>query len=349
MGRAIVTKRGAVCRPGDPTVSPHNILIVGGGSIGERHLRCFLKTGRVRASVCDANTATLERLKKDYAVSETYGDFDAVDLASFDSVVICTPAQLHIPMARRAVEAGCHVLCEKPLSISPDGVADLAAVVERKRVKFVVAYVHRAMPPLAELKQRIDAGEIGEVKQVFGAWGQHFPTYRPAYRQIYYANRATGGGALQDAVTHILNYVQWCMGPAKSVYCQADHLVLPDVSVEDTASVVLRFANSPAIGTLVLNQFQTNNSGLYEFAGTDGTLRFEMPGWRIGVCKKEQWTWQEPRTFERDEFFIRQAELFLDTLDKNTPPLCTLEEAADTLRTILGALRSADEKRHIDL
>jgi predicted dehydrogenase len=330
-------------------VASHSILIVGGGSIGERHLRCFLKTGRVRASLCDANPAIVERLRSNYDVAATFADYDAIDLSAYDSVVICTPAQLHIPMARRAVEAGCHVLCEKPLSTSLDGVDELDEAIRRKGVKFVVAYTHRSMPPMEEFRRRIHAGEIGQVKQVFAAWGQHFPTYRPAYRQIYYTDRATGGGALQDAVTHILNFVQWCMGPASSVYCQADHLVLEGVEVEDTAALILRFRDSPAIGTIVLNQFQTNNSGVYEFAGTAGTLRFEMPGWRVGVCKNEQWTWQEPRTFERDEFYIRQAELFLKTVDENAPPVCTLAEAADTLRTILAALQSADEQRSVEL
>jgi predicted dehydrogenase len=330
-------------------MTAHHVLVVGGGSIGERHLRCFLKTGKVRASLCDNNPAIVDRLKQNYDVTQVYRDFDAVDLGRHDVVVICTPANLHVAMARRAVEAGCNVLCEKPLSIALDGIADLAEAIDRKGVAFVVAYVQRAMAPLAELRQRIVSGEIGEVRQVLAAWGQHFPTYRPAYRQIYYTDRRTGGGALQDAVTHILNFVQWCMGPARSVYCQADHLVLEGVNVEDTASVVLRFRNSPAIGTIVLNQFQTNNSGVYEFSGTDGTLRIETPGWRIGLCRNEQWTWDEPRTFERDDFFICQAELFLKTLDEGAPPLCTLGEAADTLRAILASLKSADEHRQVDL
>jgi len=291
----------------------------------------------------------VERLRREYDVQEAFSDFDAIDLSAYDVVVVCTPAHLHVPMAKRAVEAGCHVLCEKPLSTGMDGVPELIEAVERRGVRFGVAYVQRAMPPLAELKRRIDAGQIGQVKQVFAAWGQHFPTYRPAYREIYYVDRTTGGGAIQDAVTHLLNFIQWCLGPVASVYCQADHLVLEGVNVEDTVSMILRFRDNDAIGTIVLNQFQTNNSGLYEFAGTEGTLRFEMPGWRVGVCRNEQWTWPEPRTFERDEFFVHQAEAFLRTVDEGVSPLCTLTEAADTLRAILAALRSAEEHRRVEV
>ncbi|MBN1342722.1 MAG: Gfo/Idh/MocA family oxidoreductase [Phycisphaerae bacterium] len=320
-----------------------DVLVVGGGSIGERHLRCFLNTGKVRASLCDVNADIRERLARQYDIAGVHADYNAVDLSSFDAVVMCTPANLHIAMSRRAVEAGCDVLCEKPLSTSLGGVDELAELIERQGVVFSVAYVLRAMPPMAEVKRRIDTGEIGEVMSVTATSGQHFPTYRPAYREIYYNNRATGGGALQDAVTHGLNFVQWCMGPAASVCCEADHLVLPGVEVEDTASLLLRFANGRAICTMALNQFQTNNDFRYDFAGTEGTLRLESPPMRVGVCKDEQWIWSEARTFERDDFFVFQAEAFLKAMEKGAAPLCTLEEAADTLRTILGALESAEQ------
>lgn len=322
-------------------MASHDMLVVGGGSIGERHLRCFLATGKVRASLCDVSAEIRQRLRRDYDLAAVYDDFQAVDLSAFDAVVICTPANLHIRMAKRVAEAGTHILCEKPLSVSFDGVDELVQTIERNGVTFAVAYVLRAMPPMAELKQRIDSGEIGEVKTVTVRSGQHFPTYRPAYREIYYTRHETGGGALQDAATHMLNFVQWCMGPAKSVCCEADHLVLPGVEVEDSTGLLVRFGDNPAIATLALNQFQTNNEGTYEFAGTDGTLRLELPSWRIGVCKAEEWTWSDSQTFERDDFFVYQAEAFLRTIEDGAPPLCTLAEAADTLRAILGALESA--------
>ena len=330
-------------------MASHDVLVVGGGSIGERHLRCFLQTGQVRASLCDVSPAIRERLAGDYDLVATFDDYDPIDLSAYDMVVICTPANMHIPMALRAVEAGCNVLCEKPLSTNLDGVDELADAIERKGVVFSVAYVMRAMPPMAALKRRLEAGEIGQVMTVVASAGQHFPTYRPAYREIYYTRHETGGGALQDAVTHMLNFVLWCMGPAASVCCEADHLVLPGVDVEDSASLILRFRDSPAIATITLNQFQANNDARYDFAGTEGTLRSESPSWVQGVCRNEQWTWSEPQTFERDDFFVYQAEAFLNAVEGKAPPACTLTEAADTLRTILAALQSSKTGGRIEL
>jgi predicted dehydrogenase len=332
-----------------PQVVSHEVLIIGGGSIGERHLRCFLHTGRVQASLCDVSAEIRQRLEHTYDVAAVFDSFESIALAAYDTVVICTPANLHIPMATAAVEAGCNVLCEKPLSTTFDGIEALGEAIARTRVVFSVAYVFRAMPPMLEIKRRIDAGEIGQVQSVVCMSGQHFPTYRPAYREIYYRSRATGGGALQDAVTHGMNFIQWCLGPARSVYCEADHLVLSGVDIEDTASLILRFRDAPAIGTITLNQFQTNNSTVCEFAGTEGTLRVEFPPWRVGVCKKEQWTWSPQPAFERDDFFVLQAEAFLDAVEGKAAPACTLSEATDTLKTILAALRSADEGRCVEI
>ena len=75
----------------------------------------------------------------------------------------------------------------------------------------------------------------------------------------------------------------------------------------------------------------------------------DAPSWVLGVCKDEQWTWSEPQSYERDDFFVFQARAFLDALAGEAPPACTLSEAADTLRTILAALRSAAEGRRIVL
>jgi predicted dehydrogenase len=75
------------------------ILIVGCGSIGERHLRCFQRTGRARVSACDANAALLECVARQYDV-QSFRDMNAaLAAASYDGIVICTPAQTHLDLA----------------------------------------------------------------------------------------------------------------------------------------------------------------------------------------------------------------------------------------------------------
>src|SRR4051794_24893596 len=176
----------------------HRVLVVGVGSIGERHVRCFAATSRARVSVCEVNPELRQAVAERYTVTGAFADLDAGLAAGPEVVVICTPAHLHVPMALAAVRAAAHVLVEKPLSTGFDGVPELLREADARRVVAGVAYVYRAHPALAAMRDAIRSGRFGEPVQVVATCGQHFPLYRPAYRSIYYNDRATGGGAVQD-------------------------------------------------------------------------------------------------------------------------------------------------------
>ena len=104
------------------------------------------------------------------------------------------------------------VLIEKPLSIGMDGCDALLAACKRRGVVAGVAYVHRANPVIAEMRKAIVSGEFGRPVELVAVGGQYFPLYRPAYRQTYYTRHETGGGAVQDALTHTINLGQWIAG-----------------------------------------------------------------------------------------------------------------------------------------
>src|SRR5688572_18433601 len=113
-------------------MKPH-VLIVGGGSIGERHVRCFLNTGECDVSLCETDAAKRERIASTYAVRESFAGFDKLQLSEFYAVIIATPAPFHIPQSLAAARAGCHVLCEKPLSDKPDGIQELIDTLRAKQ------------------------------------------------------------------------------------------------------------------------------------------------------------------------------------------------------------------------
>ena len=100
-----------------------------------------------------------------------------------------------------------------------------------------VAYPFRAHPSVSAMRAAIIAGRFGKPLQVTVVAGQHFPTYRPAYREIYYRDRATGGGAIQDALTHMINAVEWIVGPTTSVVADAERLKLDGVEPSKTRHI----------------------------------------------------------------------------------------------------------------
>ena len=110
--------------------SEFRVLVVGGGSIGERHVRCFQKTGRVEAMLCEIDDSTRERVCETYSLPFATNDLAAGLEENPGLVVICTPAHLHIVQALQTAEAGAHLLIEKPLSVAEGGEDGIDALVE---------------------------------------------------------------------------------------------------------------------------------------------------------------------------------------------------------------------------
>lgn len=319
----------------------HSVLIIGCGSIGERHLRCFQATGRTHVTACDTNPALLERMAEVYQVP-TVTDATAALHAEFDAVVICTPAHLHIPLATRALESGKHVLVEKPLSQSLAGLPGLFQARERAQRQVAVAYVMHIYPFMRAAREFLASGEFGPVLHASVTAGQPFHVFRPAYAQTYYRDRRTGGGGIQDALTHLANWTEGVIGPADTVYCDCAHLALPNVEVEDTVTVVARHGKT--LASYSLNQFQAPNESTLQFNTAQGSVRVEIHHQRWGKYRMGDpgWTWHESPPAERDTHFINQADAFLDQIEGRPPRLCTLEAAAQTLRFNLAMLASAD-------
>jgi len=324
---------------------PQSVLIVGVGSIGERHVRCFQATGRVRLAVCETNDDLRRRVAEQYGVRRSYASLDEALGDRHNAAVIATPAQLHVPMAIRLAQAGLHLLVEKPVSTSLDRIDELQEELRRRGRKAVVAYVLRFHPALHAMKRAIDAGRFGEPVQLVSIAGQHFPTYRPAYREIYYADHATGGGAIQDAMTHMLNAGQWLVGPVDSLVADAAHQVLEGVAVEDTVGLLARHGR--VLASYSLNQHQAPNEWALTVVCRQGTARFELDAHRWRWMTEPDGPWHE-ETFgplQRDTMFVAQAGAFLDCVQDNAPPRCTLDEGIATLRANLATLASVRERR----
>jgi predicted dehydrogenase len=321
----------------------HRVLVVGAGSIGERHIRCFLATGRARVSFVEINKGLRDTIAQRYSAAAAYASLEEAIGAAPEAAVIATPAPLHIPQARQLVESGTHVLIEKPLSTGMDGVQPLADRVREKHVVAAVAYVLRAQPALAEMRAAIASGEFGRPLELIGVSGQDFAFYRPAYAGTYYAHRASGGGAVQDALTHMLNAGEWLAGKIDRVVADAAHLKMTGVEVEDTVHVLAR--QGDVLASYSLNQHQAPNESSITVVCENGTARFEMHAARWRSCRRAPEPWTDHATtapLDRDGPFIGQANAFLDAIEGKSRPLCTLEEGAQTLRANLAILSSVD-------
>ncbi len=323
----------------------HSLLIIGVGSIGERHLRCFQSTARVDLSICELNEELCNTVGDRYGVSKRFDRLETALVDKPEAALIAAPAHLHIPLAQACAEAGCHLLIEKPLSTSTEGIAELTQYVAGKKLVASVAFVFRAHPAVQAMKKAIDSGTFGKPLQVVSVSGQHFPTYRPAYREIYYNSHAAGGGLIQDGLPHTMNAVEWLVGPTTRIMADAAHLKLEGVEVEDTVNVLTRHgANGEIPGSFCSNQHQAPNETSITVICEDGTARFENHRERWGWLREPGGEWEyEEFPLGRDELFTHQANAFLDALEGRAEPACTIAEAEHTLKTCLAILQSSQQ------
>ena len=183
----------------------HKILVIGTGSIGERHLRCLQTTGRCEMAFCEPMEERRAEVAERYGISSDLA-FENLDAAlaatTFDAAVVAAPAPFHIPIGMQLAEAGVHIMMEYPLSLSLEGVEDFADLAKKKSVVVTVGYTHRAHVAMIGLKEKLDSGEFGRPLELRVDVGQPLAVFRPAYADVYFADHAMGGGAIQDMITH---------------------------------------------------------------------------------------------------------------------------------------------------
>lgn len=324
------------------TSAHHRILVVGVGSIGERHLRCFQATGRCAAAFCESMAERRTDVADRYEAEGFASLEEALDSRPFDAAVVASPANTHIPVATALAERGLHLLIEKPLSVGLDGIAGLEAAVDGKNLAIAIGYTLRSMPPLRDMREAVRSGRFGKPLQAVVVGGQHFPLYRPAYREIYYTDRARGGGAIQDCVTHHLNAAEWLVGPIDRLVADAAHLALEGVAVEDTVNILTRHGD--VLGSFSVNQHQPPNETTLTVICERGAARWETAANRWLSCGEPgaDWTVEETYEAERDDYYINQANSFLDQLEGKGAPVCSLAEGIQTLKVNLAALRSVE-------
>lgn len=323
----------------------YRVLVVGVGSIGERHLRCFQKMDRCIMSFCEPNVELRATIADRYGINEAYEGLDAALTAGeYDVAVIATPAHLHVPIAVRLAELGIHLLIEKPLSLSMEGMDRLTEIVSEKSIAVAVGYTHRAHPANRGLKEEIDSGRLGKPLQITVSCGQHFPTHRPAYREIYFTRHETGGGAIQDAITHMYNLGEWLVGPINQLVTDAAHLHLSDVTVEDTVHTMAR--HDEVLGSYSLNLYQAPSEAMITVICENGTGRvdYEHSRWSWMGKPDTPWHHQPVDVPERDWLYVEQATAFLESVEGQGQPFCPLDEGIQTLRVNLASLKSVEER-----
>jgi len=322
-------------------------LMIGCGSIGQRHIRNlqFLRAGEIIAF--DIASAKLEEVQRKYGVTAV-SKLDQAWAQNPDIVLITTPTSLHIPMALEAAEHGCHLFIEKPLSHSMEGVDKLIDMVQAKGLVTLVGCNMRFHPGIAKVKALLDEGAIGHVIAARVQVGQYLPDWHPGedYRQMYSARRDLGGGVILDAI-HEIDYICWMLGEVEAVACFAGKLSHLEIETEDTAAILLRFVGG-AIGELHLDYIQRAYSRSCQIIGEEGTIHWNYTEGQVRWYSARTREWKhfaDPEDWEPNQMYVDELAHFLRCLAGEKKPMLDVVEAKRVLNIALAAKAAAQEGR----
>ena len=321
-------------------------LIVGGGSAGVRHFRYLTEYG-VSCSVCDpADTC---RVTQTFPDAKHHRDMKDADLGAFDAVVICTPPFLHVPQALRAAAAGCHVLMEKPIAVTEEGLDELEATVRDKGIVAAVAFPFANMRAWDRIVDIVRSGEIGDLWMASYHKGENILKARPDYLETYYVDEALGGGCLQDDANHAAFALERLCGPIAEITAQVHNIGIKDTKSDDTCFVWMKFRSG-----VVANLDWSNQSsfGLADavIACSKGGIRFSVAEMEVQVLNAETGEVREEAFDDTwNDTFRRNDENFVDAIRGDAEVKCTIQQARASLRTILLARESARLGRSISV
>jgi predicted dehydrogenase len=323
-------------------------MIAGAGSIGRRHLRNLLALGERDILLYRSHRSTLPEEELSAFPVET--DLGVALAQHPQAVIVSNPTSLHLEVAIPAVEVGCHLLLEKPISHSMDRVAELEAASRRSGARILVGYQFRFHPGLKYIKELLSKEAIGRPLSVRAHWGEYLPGWHPweDYRQGYSARTDLGGGVILT-LSHPLDYLLWLLGTVDSLWAFVGKLGDLDLDIEDTAEIGLSFA-SGVLGSVHLDYNQQPASHHLEIVGTQGTLRWDNDDGTVRVFREGNQEWElAPPTagFERNDLFLSQMRHFLSIARGEAQPVCNLGDGVMALQLALQALESAKHGRPV--
>jgi predicted dehydrogenase len=316
------------------------VAVLGQGSIGRRHAGLLLELDCEVAAFDPARPGEAAVAGVESAASEEA----ALDGA--DAALVASPTSEHLRQARLALDAGCHVLVEKPLATEADaGVEDLVAGAEAAGLVLAVAMNVRFHPGPAAVAAHVRAGRLGRPLLGHFEFGSYLPDWRPGtdYRASYSAQRALGGGVLLDVV-HELDLGAWMLGPAVDVQADLPHMSDLEIDVEDAVLAVVRH-EAGARSTYALDYLDRSYRRRCRVAGSEATAEWDWRSGRVVVSRGDEEL--DAATVPRDFADTYRAELraWLDAIGAGAIPdgssLASGREGAALLRLVAAARRSA--------
>lgn len=335
----------------------HGFGLIGCGRIARNHLKAIASLDNAHlTAVCDIVDERLAEAKEQYRC-RTYVDYrEMLKDPDIEIVSICTPSGLHARPAIDAMNAGKHVLVEKPMAMSLQEAGAMIAAAEKNKVLLGVVHQNRFNKAIVKLRQALEEGRFG--KLTHGAMTVRWHRDKNYYDQAPWRGTwAQDGGCLMNQSIHNIDLLQWMLGPVESVFAYTATNAR-EIEGEDAAVAVLKFRNG-AFATIEASTtvYPRNLEETLHIFGTTGTAGIGG----VAVNKVESWRFEgvdeaavladqdkePPNVYGFGHYDIIKD--FVAALEGGRQPAVPGEEGCKALEIILAIYHSVKYREEVKL
>ena len=338
--------------------------LIGCGRISSLHLRAALDAGLEIVALCDVlpekARAKQEEIEgcRGAAVYTDYREMIAAEAP--DLVAVTTPSGLHAAIALDCIEAGCHVIIEKPIALSTADARRIVAAAKKKDVRVCACHQNRFNKSIRQIRRALDAGHFGRL--LHGAAYVRWSRDREYYEQDDWRGTwKMDGGALMNQCIHDIDLLRWMMGPEiTEVYALTDRLAHDYIEAEDLGCALIKFANG-SYGMIegTTNVYRDDLEEKLCIFGAYGTAK----AGGISCNTLEVWDFREGAE-DAEAIIDRAAEsvpnvygfghgaVYADVvaaINGHRDPYITAEDGARAVELVLAIYKSAAEHRAVTL
>lgn len=326
------------------------ILMIGLGSIGQRHLRNIRRLYGDSADIIAYRVRRLKTtfsdsmqirenidLEQEYQIS-IYTDLSEALAQKPDIAFICNVTSSHISCALECAKARCHLFLEKPISHTMDGIEDLKRIVEEKKIKVFVGFQNRYHPAILKAKEYIQNNRIGKIISVHAEVGECLATMHSYedYKTTYMARSDLGGGVILNQMIHEIDYLRYIFGDPSNIYAfgneKGESL---EIDVDDCCDALLNFHGISV--SLHADFYQSPPERYLSVVGSKGKFKADIIKNHITLWEGDQVYETDFDGFTRNDMFIEELKRFMKCIEKDAKPDITLDDGITTLKIALAA------------
>lgn len=333
-----------------------NVLMIGLGSVGQRHLRnlkkilgenvnfyAYRKRGKKDLFDDDLRIIPSGNVETVYKITVFEDYYEALE-QNPDIVVIANPTSMHIEYAIEAAKHGCDLMIEKPISDSLNHVSKLREIVKEKNLIAYVGFQNRFHPCVSILKECVRTEKIGKI--LFGNCevGELLTDMHKYedYRNQYLARKELGGGVVLNQI-HELDYLYWLFGKPISIYSVGGKLSDLEIDVEDCVSSLCIFVKDGRNVPIHIHQdfLQKPASRKCVLIGSEGKIEIDLLNSMVTISINDGTLYSEEfPEFRRNDMFLEEMKEFLECFYTRKTPLVSIQDGEASLSMALAIRKS---------